>query len=130
MVAVPCAMKPTQLLASLNEYKEPCKYESEFADRLVLPTVLDTACSWIPFGKLNKELFLTWKYMQEQTDINFDLTYAPSAWRQILHAWNSTPNNGASSMDNVIYLHCGGQESNLSQLRRYRRKWPDITDHK
>lgn len=123
-------MKRGQLLESLQAYKNSCKNGVELANRLVLPTVLDVSCGWIPFGKINKNLFSTWNYVQEQTGINFDLTYAPATWRQILHDWNSTIDKSTfateSVRDNVIYLHCGGQESNASQLNRYRRKWPDL----
>jgi 1-aminocyclopropane-1-carboxylate deaminase/D-cysteine desulfhydrase-like pyridoxal-dependent ACC family enzyme len=106
--------------------RDRCEYQ------YTLPTILDAKCKWVPYGKLDKNIYSIWEYIQHETGIEFDLTYAPSAWRQVLWDWEDSSNKDTTSSNensrnhDVIYLHCGGQEGNISQLKRYRRKWPAL----
>lgn len=119
VVAVPCAIPRDKLIESMKNWIDSLKNNSDY----ILPTVLDAKCKWVPYGHLYKTNFSVWEFLQRETGIQFDLTYAPNTWRQVLWDWD---NNLNKTISNTIYVHCGGQEGNKSQLRRYSRKWPDL----
>lgn len=126
VVAVPCALKKDQMIESLRNFNASLLYNdcNSVDIEFCIPAVLDAPCKWVPYGKIHKEIYRTWEHLCRETGIKFDLTYAAAAWRQILCDWL---NNSSSYSDhNIIYLHCGGQEGNSSQLFRYKRKWPDL----
>eukprot|EP01041_Mallomonas_annulata_P004862 gene4862-9690_t len=64
-----------------------------------------------------------WSKLTETTGVTFDLVYAPRTWEILLDSWEDDP----SMWDgvNIMYIHCGGQEGNESQLGRYRYAVPD-----
>lgn len=130
VVAIACSLKSDQFYNSLQAYIDKNKILMGISGDhpFRLPTILDSSnCKWIPYGHLHKEIYQTWRYLEAQTDIAFDLTYAPSAWRQLLLHWKSCSHE--NTVDKYIYLHCGGVEGNTSQLSRYKRKWPSIVHY-
>jgi 1-aminocyclopropane-1-carboxylate deaminase/D-cysteine desulfhydrase-like pyridoxal-dependent ACC family enzyme len=90
------------------------KHESNI---ICMPDILNSTLPRLRFGAPHSELLETWKSLRTFTGIEFDLLYAPSAWRQIIHDWKANPKYWEDC--NIIYLHSGGSESNESQLRRY-----------
>jgi 1-aminocyclopropane-1-carboxylate deaminase/D-cysteine desulfhydrase-like pyridoxal-dependent ACC family enzyme len=71
------------------------------------------------FAKPYKEHIELWHKLQEQTGIRFDLIYAPRAFEQLLHSFNTEAAQWQRS--EVMYVHCGGVNGNQSQLKRYQR---------
>jgi len=62
-----------------------------------------------PFGKPKRELFELWRDIKVQTDIEFDLLYAPLMWKMLLEQTD----------DKICYIHSGGVMGNESMLERY-----------
>jgi len=64
-----------------------------------------------------------WKQMQSDTNIPFDLVYAPRSWEIIISYCDAHPTwwTGADTEDTrVMYVHSGGTEGIDSQLARYK----------
>jgi 1-aminocyclopropane-1-carboxylate deaminase/D-cysteine desulfhydrase-like pyridoxal-dependent ACC family enzyme len=72
------------------------------------------------FGKLYRENYEIWLKLQQETGVVFDLLYDPLGWRTLL-AHPEVCNRP------TLYLHQGGVLGNESMLRRYLRKYPQIS---
>ena len=132
VVAVSCVMSPEALVSSLRSWISSA---ADSNNHYNMPSVLNQMCKWIPYGDVNEELYLVWMYICKMTGINFDLTYAPAAWRQVLTSWgvgsvlNQASDHSLTELRNefnVIFLHCGGHEGNMSQIASYKRKFPNL----
>lgn len=121
VLAVSCVMSPKDLTNYMQSMMNSEIFNNEPDNQMnyILPRVLENSSigKRLPFGAVNVELLQTWHLLQEQTSIEFDMLYAPSAWLQIFSHWESHPSFWRDC--NIIYIHCGGQESNTSQLLRY-----------
>lgn len=92
-----------------------------------LPTILSTekAPNRV-FAKPNREHLKIWQELQRQSDIDFDLIYAPRTIEVLLsHCSTAATAHDMSLKElypeaNIIYYHCGGLEGNISQLDRYK----------
>jgi 1-aminocyclopropane-1-carboxylate deaminase/D-cysteine desulfhydrase-like pyridoxal-dependent ACC family enzyme len=97
------------------------------------------------FAGIYSDHYELWSALQSQTQLPFDLIYAPRAWEIILsQALASGGEDGGESPSplpngyfstnkiaeslcwenwcddcEILYYHCGGMEGNLSQLKRY-----------
>jgi 1-aminocyclopropane-1-carboxylate deaminase/D-cysteine desulfhydrase-like pyridoxal-dependent ACC family enzyme len=116
VIAVPCVLKADSLEFEMKQFMNSY---SSISSPLAIPKVLTTDLKSIPYGKPNKELFEMWQQLTQETEIEFDLTYAPYCWLQILNSWKKQIDIWEDSK--VIYVHCGGQDGNRSQLLRYKR---------
>jgi len=65
------------------------------------------------FAKLYPEFFLMYKELL-QTNIEFDLLYAPLLWINLLEQTNKE--------EKILYIHSGGVSGNQTMLERYRKK--------
>ncbi len=90
------------------------------ADELKHPTTLKPPKKY-HFGKLYRELYLVWRDILRETNIEFDLLYDPVGWITLLNSPDIFNSNRP-----LLYIHQGGLIGNESMLERYRRKFPDI----
>jgi 1-aminocyclopropane-1-carboxylate deaminase len=111
VVAISCVMSAGELLQSLLKFADDYKVEMPFS-----PYILDPPES-CRFAEPSLRLFEVWNELRNQTGINFDLIYAPSAWLKLsqdfklnFHFWDDS---------GIVYIHCGGTEGNESQISRY-----------
>jgi 1-aminocyclopropane-1-carboxylate deaminase/D-cysteine desulfhydrase-like pyridoxal-dependent ACC family enzyme len=116
VLAVPCVMGVEAMREEMIAFSSRTLAEKP-GSITCIPEILNSTLPRLRFGEPNSELLETWMALQKFTSIEFDLLYAPSAWRQIFHDWKLNPKFWEGS--NIIYLHSGGTESNDSQLRRY-----------
>jgi 1-aminocyclopropane-1-carboxylate deaminase/D-cysteine desulfhydrase-like pyridoxal-dependent ACC family enzyme len=63
------------------------------------------------FAKPYKEFFDTYKMLLD-SEIEFDLLYAPGMWKVLLEQTD----------EEVLYIHSGGVTGNKSMLKRYEKK--------
>jgi 1-aminocyclopropane-1-carboxylate deaminase/D-cysteine desulfhydrase-like pyridoxal-dependent ACC family enzyme len=70
------------------------------------------------FGKLYKNLYLTYKKLMDETHIEFDLLYDPIGWETLLNYSFDMP---------VVYIHQGGIKGNETMIERYRRKFENLS---
>ena len=75
------------------------------------------------FGKLYKEFYEIYQNLLEQTQLEFELLYDPSAWL-CLEEYAKKHENEAYT---YLYIHQGGILGNESMLARYERKFPKNT---
>ena len=61
------------------------------------------------FGKPYKEFWQIYTKLKEQTDIEFDLLYAPLMWKMLLEETD----------EKICYIHSGGVMGNESMIERY-----------
>ena len=142
VVALPCATDRAALLNELDHLEKRVNCTIFKDPRKELLSVLDSP-SPSTFGQVQLEYYTLWELLQNQTQIPFDLLYAPRAWEVILfHATQkSLPNvfqsekhqlfNLLSNWEpnyNILYYHCGGLEGNPSLLKRYQRRKGILTD--
>ena len=72
------------------------------------------------FATPKKELYGLWREIQEQTDIPFDMLYAPRTFEILMESDSIWKDPGI----NIRYYCCGGESGNESQLDRYRHlRW-------
>ena len=71
------------------------------------------------FGKPYAELYEIWEKARAQTGIEFDLIYDPVGLLTLLA-------NREKFTNEVLYIHQGGLLGNISQLRRYKYKFPNL----
>eukprot|EP01033_Poteriospumella_lacustris_P005528 gene5528-3942_t len=146
-IALPCATSAATLRQDLLRFEHRLLRDASSSGG-VLPTVLDTdPAPRRRFGEVYREHWDLWRALQQQTDMPFDLLYAPRAWELLLaHAAaaakattttavnSAAPSSGSAEAPSqrrslrhlwpdhhVLYYHCGGCEGNASQLPRYRR---------
>lgn len=153
-IALPCATSASTLrqdLLRLDHRLRGATSDDGGGGGGGLPTVLDT--DHAPrrrFGEVHLDHWDLWQALQQQTDMAFDLLYAPRAWELLLAyaAAATTTATAAPSVSaaasssataappaasterslrhlwpdhHVLYYHCGGCEGNASQLSRYQR---------
>ena len=78
------------------------------------PVILETKQKY-HYGKLYVELYVLWKRLKDEMDVEFDLVYDPVGWKALLEHQESLE-------ETPIYLHQGGLLGNASMLARYARK--------
>ncbi len=79
------------------------------------PTILNSGKKY-HFGKLYKEFYLMYKWLFEQTNIEFELLYDPLGFIVLLNYLKKNPTK------KVLYIHQGGILGNETMLKRYERK--------
>ncbi len=75
----------------------------------------------VAFGSLWKPLLHMYHELRTATGIEFDLVYACLTWHTLLHAYEQQ--HTLLNNRKVVYVHCGGNSGNLSQLYRYQRRF-------
>ncbi len=96
----------------------PCVGDSEYLKKQFdmlgrgkIPTILSPKKKY-HFGKLYKNLYDLWRELKI-AGIEFDLLYDPIGWETLLYY----------GLRNVLYIHQGGLQGNISMLKRYQRKY-------
>eukprot|EP01087_Luapelamoeba_hula_P019065 TRINITY_DN6263_c0_g1_i2.p1 TRINITY_DN6263_c0_g1~~TRINITY_DN6263_c0_g1_i2.p1 ORF type:complete len:180 (+),score=26.15 TRINITY_DN6263_c0_g1_i2:644-1183(+) len=114
VACVPCAGSVEQLRASVLQLAE----SEDEVDKSVW--FLNPPADRYRFGKPSPALYHTWGKLQQETQLPFDLLYAPRTW-QTLHQHFAPPSTSETqrSLSVLIYLHTGGLEGNPSMLLRY-----------
>ena len=109
VVAIPC-MGSSEVLAK--------QMKSMNIESCYLPEILDDGTNDShSFAQPCEQHLEIWRNLCSASGIDFDLIYAPRAWQQLRRVLSQYEN-----MYNIMYYHCGGQEGNDSQLRRYKYK--------
>lgn len=127
MVAVPCVGTSHYLAAQMTVLDQACGGTGIFPH--ILPT--DTSPKRT-FAKPIQEHMQIWKSLRRQSNIEFDLIYAPRAFELLMYSALSQKPLTLSTIQedapllssllpgaNIMYYHCGGVEGNQSQLSRY-----------
>jgi 1-aminocyclopropane-1-carboxylate deaminase len=116
VVAVPCVGDAAHLRAQMEE-TEPVYRANPLPVRILEPKARK------PFAKPRRSLLRMHAELEKETDLPFDLVYAPRAWEIVLEqlARQKTQDTLWAEDATILYLHCGGVEGNASQIARYRR---------
>jgi len=80
------------------------------------PTILQKEKKF-HFGKLYKSSWDIWQELQSQTNIEFDLLYDPVGWQTLFY------NQEKIDINNILYIHQGGLQGNITMKQRYERKY-------
>lgn len=95
------------------------------------PTILPSRKNF-HFGKLNKNHYLLWQQLLQETQIEFELLYDPVGWQCLLD-YLSSDDNEVTNNTNIIkpnaaifYIHQGGLIGNQTMIPRYKRKYPEL----
>jgi 1-aminocyclopropane-1-carboxylate deaminase/D-cysteine desulfhydrase-like pyridoxal-dependent ACC family enzyme len=138
VVAVSCVMSPEQLMKAMEDVlgiDSDCRSTyNEMHALSVLPYPAQLLQKFNNkrrvFGQPVREHYELWRMLIDEWGVVFDLVYAPAAWEQLLHSpqWGikrDASDCGAAwdNTANIIYVHCGGVEGNVTQLMRYRHKF-------
>ena len=127
-IAIPVAGSKSYLMEQMTQLDEE-------AD-CIFPRLLSTCNTPLnrQFAEPYIEHLQLWHRLKEDTNIDFDLIYAPRAFELMLEdskdSGNVNTQTSSGYMDlstwmshaNIIYYHCGGLEGNPTQLSRYRYK--------
>lgn len=111
VLAVPCVGDAAYLLSQMRTIDG-----GEVG--LSYPCILEGATKRA-FGKPYPALLALWRRLEEESNVEFDLLYAPRAFEQLAESFEREPNRWAGRR--LLYVHCGGVSGNESQLRRYAR---------
>ncbi len=79
------------------------------------PTILNNGKKY-HFGKLYKEFYFMYKWLFEQTNIEFELLYDSLGFIVLLDYLKKNPTK------KILYIHQGGILGNETMLKRYQRK--------
>jgi 1-aminocyclopropane-1-carboxylate deaminase/D-cysteine desulfhydrase-like pyridoxal-dependent ACC family enzyme len=112
VLTCPCVGDTTYLAQQFSELN---------ADKTQWPTILPNSKKY-HFGKLNKNHYLIWQKLLQETGIEFELLYDPIGWQCLLEYLSR---NKESTVP-IFYLHQGGLIGNQTMLPRYKRKYPDL----
>lgn len=82
------------------------------------PTILKTDKKY-HFGKLYRDNYILWKDIKEKTNIEFDLLYDPIGLKTFLNIEKKPDTT-------YLYIHQGGLKGNISMIKRYLHKYPDL----
>jgi 1-aminocyclopropane-1-carboxylate deaminase/D-cysteine desulfhydrase-like pyridoxal-dependent ACC family enzyme len=116
IVTVPCTIPVAEeFLVSLQAIDRHTGNHSVFP-RLLKPEKAECGGKTrkYRFAAPSPELYSTWDAVRKQTDIEFDLVYAPRTFEVLMRSdiW-------IDERINLLYYHCGGLEGNDSMLARY-----------
>ncbi|MCB4744382.1 MAG: 1-aminocyclopropane-1-carboxylate deaminase/D-cysteine desulfhydrase [Sulfurovum sp.] len=110
-------------------YTSPCVGDTAYlkeqfsileANQALHPTIISLPKKY-HFGKLYRENYEIWLKLQQQTGVVYDLLYDPLGWRSLLAhpvLYEKKP---------LLYIHQGGILGNESMIRRYERKYPELS---
>jgi 1-aminocyclopropane-1-carboxylate deaminase len=73
------------------------------------------------FGKLYDEFYSMWKYLKQETHLEFELLYDPLGWITLLD-YIKQKSQQKSPSSPIMYIHQGGLKGNESMLPRYIRR--------
>ena len=120
--AIPSGTGTTALFLAhaLSEYRiytTPCVGDAAYLEEQMrslasIPsnlTILESEKKYA-FGKPYKEFWHIYTKLKEQTDIEFDLLYAPLMWKMLLEHTD----------EKICYIHSGGVMGNESMIKRYK----------
>lgn len=114
-----------------DEYYLQQQFNELNTNKLHWPTILPSQKKF-HFGKLNKNHYLLWQQLMQETNIEFELLYDPIGWQCLLdylvYEDNELSNNTNTIKPRTImfYIHQGGLIGNQTMLPRYKRKYPEL----
>jgi len=113
VVAIPCAGTDVHLRFLMEELDCVSGGHGIFPHILPVPQQYKRV-----FAKPSKAHLGLWCELEQPFGAEFDLVYPPRAWELLLHNVETTPDFWHDK--GLLYIHCGGADSNESQLQRYR----------
>jgi 1-aminocyclopropane-1-carboxylate deaminase len=111
VIALPCVGRSAYLTDQM------VALDREVKNLGLLPMALSTPIKRV-FAKPYPEHLSIWLELQKSTGITFDLVYSPRAFEQLF--WSFENNAPLWEDCKLIYVHCGGNTGNESQLLRYK----------